>query len=88
MPGVSNTGPNKTFLIVSPVYVPDLASVGQHIADAAAEMARRGYRVAVYASARGHDDPSKVYPWRADACRQAPLGSARQIQLHGAVHPM
>jgi hypothetical protein len=23
-----------------------------------------------------------------DACRQAPLGSARKIELHGAVHPM
>jgi colanic acid biosynthesis glycosyl transferase WcaI len=50
-----------TFLIISQVYVPDPASVGQHIADAAAEMARRGYRVVVYASARGYDDPSKRY---------------------------
>lgn len=53
-----------TFLIISQVYVPDPASVGQHVADAAAEMARRGYRVIVYASARGYDDPSKVYPSR------------------------
>ncbi len=53
-----------TFLIISQVYVPDPASVGQHIADAAAEMARRGYRVIVYASARGYDDPSKKYPRR------------------------
>lgn len=54
----------KTFLIISQVYVPDPASVGQHIADVAIEMARRGYRVVVYASARGYDDPSKVYPRR------------------------
>lgn len=54
----------KTFLIISQVYVPDPASVGQHIADAAAEMVRRGYHVIVYASARGYDDPSKVYPKR------------------------
>lgn len=53
-----------TLLIISQVYVPDPASVGQHIADAAAEMARRGYRVKVYASARGYDDPSKRYPSR------------------------
>lgn len=53
-----------TFLIISQVYVPDPASVGQHIADAAAEMARRGYRVVVYASARGYDDPSRRYPAR------------------------
>src|SRR5262249_17042140 len=45
-------------------YVPDPASVGQHIADAAAEMARRGFRVIVYASARGYDDPGKRYPSR------------------------
>lgn len=53
-----------TFLIISQVYVPDPASVGQHVADAAAEMARRGYRVVVYASANGYDDPSKKYPRR------------------------
>ncbi|MGH7131742.1 MAG: glycosyltransferase family 4 protein [Phycisphaerales bacterium] len=53
-----------TFLIISQVYVPDPASVGQHIADAAEEMARRGYRVIVYAAARGYDDPSKKYASR------------------------
>jgi colanic acid biosynthesis glycosyl transferase WcaI len=53
-----------TFLIISQVYVPDPASVGQHVADAAGEMARRGYRTIVYASARGYDDPSKRYPAR------------------------
>lgn len=53
-----------TFLIISQVYVPDPASVGQHVADAAVEMARRGYRTVVYASARGYDDPGKVYPSR------------------------
>lgn len=52
------------FLIISQVYVPDPASVGQHVADAAAEMVRRGYHVVVYASARGYDDPSKRYPSR------------------------
>jgi glycosyltransferase involved in cell wall biosynthesis len=56
--------PKPTFLIISQVYVPDPASVGQHVADAAAEMARRGYRVVVYASARGYDDPSRRYPSR------------------------
>ncbi len=48
----------RTYLIISQVYVPDPASVGQHIADAAAELVRRGYRVRVYAAARGYDDPS------------------------------
>ncbi|MGQ0627848.1 MAG: glycosyltransferase family 4 protein [Phycisphaerales bacterium] len=53
-----------TFLVISQVYVPDPASVGQHVADAAAAMAARGYRVVVYASANGYDDPSKTYPSR------------------------
>ncbi len=53
-----------TILIISQVYVPDPASVGQHIADAAEELARRGYRVVVYASANGYDDPTKKYPRR------------------------
>jgi hypothetical protein len=53
-----------TLLVLSQVYVPDPASVGQHMADAAAEMARRGYRVVVIASARGYDDPTMRYKRR------------------------
>lgn len=51
-----------TLLVISQVYVPDPASVGQHVADAAAEMARRGWRVRVLAAANGYDDPSQKYP--------------------------
>ena len=40
----------------------DPASVGQHMADVAFEMARRGHRVLVYTSARGYENPSNVYP--------------------------
>jgi colanic acid biosynthesis glycosyl transferase WcaI len=54
----------RTLLIISQVYVPDPASVGQHVADVAEEMARRGWRVVVYASVRGYDDPSRRYPHR------------------------
>ncbi len=53
-----------TLLILSQVYVPDPASLGQHMHDAAAEMARRGFRVVVYTSARGYDDSSMKYPKR------------------------
>jgi colanic acid biosynthesis glycosyl transferase WcaI len=53
-----------TLLILSQVYVPDPASVGQHMADAAAEMARRGWRVRVLTSASGYNDPSVKYPAR------------------------
>jgi glycosyltransferase involved in cell wall biosynthesis len=52
----------RTFLIFSQVYVPDPASVGQHMHDVAAEMVRRGYRVIVYCSERGYDDPNARYP--------------------------
>ena len=54
----------KRLLILSQVYVPDPASVGQHLHDFAAEMTRRGYEVLVYCSARGYDDPANRYPSR------------------------
>ena len=56
--------PAGTILIISQVYVPDPTSVGQHMHDAAAELARRGHRVVVLASARGYGDPSQRYPKR------------------------
>jgi len=52
----------KTLLVLSQVFVPDPASVGQHMADVAFEMARRGHKVLVYASARGYENPSVIYP--------------------------
>src|SRR5829696_3376737 len=54
----------KTLLIFSQVFVPDPASVGQHMADVATEMARRGHRVVVYAARRGYENPKVVYPAR------------------------
>ena len=57
---VSNS--NKTLLVLSQVYVPDPASVGQHMADVAAAMARRGYLVTVLAGNCGYDNPSIKYP--------------------------
>ncbi len=53
-----------TILILSQVYVPDSASVGQHMHDTAAELVRRGNRVVVITSARGYDDPSLKSPLR------------------------
>jgi glycosyltransferase involved in cell wall biosynthesis len=51
-------------LILSQVYVPDPAAVGQHLHDFAAHMAARGHDVYVYCSSRGYDDPSRRYPKR------------------------
>ncbi len=53
-----------TLLIVSQTYPPDPAAVGQHIADVAERMVTRGWRVVVYTSRRGYDDPTLRYPWR------------------------
>jgi glycosyltransferase involved in cell wall biosynthesis len=55
---------SKTFLVVSQTYVPDTPSVGQHMADVAVEMARRGRQVRVYASGRGYEQASRVFPRR------------------------
>lgn len=54
----------RTLVIFSQVFVPDPASVGQHIADVAVEMVRRGWRVVVYTADRGYDDPMMRYPRR------------------------
>jgi colanic acid biosynthesis glycosyl transferase WcaI len=54
----------RTLLVLSQVYPPDPASVGQHMHDAAAEMVRRGWRVIVYCADSGYNDPSQKYPRR------------------------
>src|SRR4051812_12397425 len=54
----------KTLLVISQTFVPDPASVGQHVADVAVEMVRRGHRVRVYTSARGYENPAVRYPKR------------------------
>lgn len=74
-----------TILIISQVYVPDPASVGQHMADAAEEMAARGWRVVVYTSANGYDDPGISYPRRETRngvdIRRLPLSSFGKSSL-------
>jgi colanic acid biosynthesis glycosyl transferase WcaI len=60
----NSSGREPLFLVISQVYVPDAASVGQHMADAAEAMARRGYRVRVLTSRNGYDDPRERYPAR------------------------
>jgi colanic acid biosynthesis glycosyl transferase WcaI len=52
---------DKCLLIISQVYVPDPASVGQHMADAAVEMVKRGWLVRVLTADRGYDDPILRY---------------------------
>ena len=61
MPSVSG---KRTLLVMSQVYPPDPAAVGQHLGDVAEEMVRRGWRVVVYTANRGYDDPTVRYPSR------------------------
>lgn len=69
----------KTIVIVSQVYVPDPAATGQHLADVAEELVRRGHKVIVYTSSRGYDEPSIKYPMRETIngvlVRRVPLSS-------------
>lgn len=48
-------------LVISQVYAPDPAAVGQYVTDAAEEMARRGWEVVVYTAGQGYDNPSHRY---------------------------
>jgi glycosyltransferase involved in cell wall biosynthesis len=59
-----DTQQQRSLVIFSQVYVPDPAAVGQHVADVAEAMAGQGWRVVVYASSRGYDDPSVRYARR------------------------
>jgi colanic acid biosynthesis glycosyl transferase WcaI len=52
----------KTLLVFSQTFVPDPASVGQHMSDVCSEMARRGHHVLVYTARRGYENPKLVYP--------------------------
>lgn len=60
----ATTQPQPYLLVISQVYVPDPAAVGQYVADGAEEMVRRGWSVGVLAASRGYDDPSTRYAAR------------------------
>ena len=51
-------------LIISQVYPPDPAAVGQYLEDEARARVRDGWSVTVITANRGYDDPSVVYPRR------------------------
>jgi colanic acid biosynthesis glycosyl transferase WcaI len=54
----------QSLLVISQVYPPDPASVGQHMADVASAMAARGHRTVVLTADRGYDDPTRRFPRR------------------------
>lgn len=51
-----------TLLLISQVFVPDPAAVGQYMAQVAEAVDGRDWYVKVYAANRGYDDPRQVYP--------------------------
>ena len=65
----------RHFGIVTQVYPPDPAAVGQHLADVAEELGARGYKVSVFTADRGYDDPSQIYP------RSSKKGNVTVIRL-------
>jgi colanic acid biosynthesis glycosyl transferase WcaI len=73
------SAPARTFVFLTQVYPPDPAALGQHLADAAEELTRRGHQVIVFTADRGFDDPSAKYPAREVVngveVRRLPLGS-------------
>lgn len=60
----SDSTKRQRLLVISQVYPPDPAAVGQYMAEASASIAGRGYDVRVLTSARGFDDPTAKYPPR------------------------
>lgn len=79
MDRATTSAPKDVIVIISQVYVPDPAAVGQHIADVAEELVRRGRRVVVYTASRGYDDPAMRFPLRETRAgvivRRCPLSS-------------
>jgi len=53
---------SPTLLLISQVYVPDPAAVGQYMHEVAVAMVTRGHRVVVLASDAGYEDPTQRYP--------------------------
>jgi colanic acid biosynthesis glycosyl transferase WcaI len=72
-------GGQSSLLVLSQVYPPDPASVGQHMADVASAMAARGHRTVVLTADRGYDDPTQRFPRRETLAgvdvRRLPLSS-------------
>ncbi|HEX6573623.1 MAG TPA: glycosyltransferase family 4 protein [Gemmatimonadaceae bacterium] len=56
------TAKKRSYVFITQVYVPDPNATGQHLADVAEELARRGHDVTVYTSNRGYDNPENYYP--------------------------
>ena len=74
-----------TVLVISQVYVPDPAAVGQYMADASARLATRDVDVRVLTANRGYEDPSQLFAGRelvdGVRVRRLPLSSSGKASL-------
>src|SRR5687768_718679 len=59
--GAPGSRTQKTLVLISQVYVPDPAAVGQYMHQAAAAMVQRGYRVIALAADSGYEDPTQRF---------------------------
>jgi len=75
----------KRLLLISQVYVPDPAAVGQYLADAAEAMTERGWDVRVITADHGYEDPSRRFPSRETqgrvSIRRTPFSSLGKSSL-------
>ena len=46
----------STVLVITQVYIPDPASVGQHLHDVSRELVKQGKRVVVFTPSGGYDE--------------------------------
>jgi colanic acid biosynthesis glycosyl transferase WcaI len=61
IPAAAGTEKRRAIVLLTQTFPPDPAAVGQHMADLADALARRGHRVRVLTSDRGYDDASAEY---------------------------
>jgi len=86
---------SKNILLISQVFVPDPAAVGQYMFDAAEALVADGWYVKVYAADRGYDDPREKFadyeqingvhikrlPWSSFGKRSIPLRLLGQLSF-------
>jgi glycosyltransferase involved in cell wall biosynthesis len=75
----------KNFLIITQVFTPDPAAVGQYFDEAAQAIAESGAQVTVLTANRGYDDPNARFPAKEDRdgirIRRLPLSSLGKANI-------
>lgn len=61
-PSVMYSDPDRHLLVVTQVYPPDPAAVGQYIGELVSILADDGWRITVLTARNGYDDPTTCFP--------------------------